>query len=261
MKDFFGIHQTAIVSPLAKLGENVTVGAHSVIYDNVVVGDDGFVGSHCVLGEPNLGIHKDRNAYVNPELLIGRNAMIRSGTTIYAGTRIGDAFECGHKVTIREEAMIGNNVRIGTLSDVQGHCEIGNFVRFHSNVHIGHMSKVEDYVWIFPYVVLTNDPHPPSERLMGVTVEKFAVIATMSVVLPGIRIGQDALVGACSMVRRDVDPETVVVGNPAKMVASVRDIKSKFDGSPIYPWREHFGRGMPWEDIGFDAWQASREAL
>lgn len=258
MDNFFGIHPTAIVSPSAKLGSNVTIGAHSIVYDNVVIGDDTFIGSHCTIGEPIVTIHSQRNAYVNPTLHIGSKALIRSGSTLYAGSRIGESFECGHKVTIREEASIGRNVRIGTLSDIQGHCEIGNYVRFHSNVHIGHKSVVKDYVWIFPYVVLTNDPHPPSETLVGVTVEEFAVIATMSVILPGVTIGQDALVGACSMVRKDVDPESVVVGNPAKPVASIRDIKSKFDGSAIYPWRENFARGMPWESLGYDTWRANQ---
>lgn len=258
MKNFFGVHPTAMVSASAKLGNGVTVGPHSIVYDNVSIGEGTFVGSHCTIGEPTVAIHSQRENYVNPALHIGTNSLIRSGSTIYAGSHIGDSFECGHKVTIRENASIGRNVRIGTLSDIQGHCEIGNYVRFHSNVHIGHKSTVKDYVWIFPYVVLTNDPHPPSETLVGVTVEEFAVIATMAVILPGVRIGQDALVGACSMVRKDVDAESVVVGNPAKPVASIHDVKSKFDGSPIYPWRYTFERGMPWEGIGYDTWRASQ---
>jgi acetyltransferase-like isoleucine patch superfamily enzyme len=254
MDNFFGIHPTAIIAASARIGQDVTIGAHSIVYDNVVIGDGTFIGSHCTLGEPTAAIHS-QGRYVNPELHIGTKALIRSGSTLYAGSRLGEAFECGHKVTIREGAVIGRNVRIGTLSDIQGHCEIGDYVRFHSNVHVGHKSVVKDYVWIFPYVVLTNDPHPPSETLVGVTVEEFAVIATMSVILPGVRIGRDALVGACSMVRKDVDAESVVVGNPAKPVASVREVKSKFDGSNIYPWRETFDRGMPWEGIGYEAWR------
>ena len=181
MDNFFGIHPTAIVAPSARIGRNVTIGAHSIIYDNVAIGDDTFIGSHCTLGEPTVAIHSNRGGYVNPELHIGPKSLIRSGSTLYAGSQLGEAFECGHKVTIRESAVIGRNVRIGTLSDIQGHCEIGDYVRFHSNVHVGHKSVVKDYVWIFPYVVLTNDPHPPSDTLVGVTVEEFAVIATMTI--------------------------------------------------------------------------------
>lgn len=114
---------------------------------------------------------------------------------------------------------------------------------------------VKNYVWISPYVVLTNDPHPPSNTLVGVVVDEFAVIATMSVILPGVTVGTNSLVAASSLVRSDVAAEAVVVGNPAKQIACVRDIKSKFDGSQVDPWRETFDRGMPWEGIGYAAWQ------
>lgn len=256
MKNYFGIHPSAIIGENVTLGEDVTIGARSIVYDNVVIGNGTFIGPDCIIGEPSVTIHAERDTYVNPTLSIGNNSLIRSGTIIYAGSNLGDHFETGHRVTIREQADIGHHVRVGTLSDIQGHCRIGNYVRLHSNVHVGHKSTIKDYAWIFPYVVLTNDPHPPSNTLVGVTIEEFAVVATMSVVLPGVTIGKDALVGASSLVRSDVAPEAVVVGNPGKQVASVRDIKSKFDGTPVYPWRETFDRGMPWQGIGYDKWQA-----
>lgn len=254
MKNYFGIHPSALVGENVTIGQNVTIGAKSIVYDNVVIGDDTFIGPDCIIGEPNVAIHDERDSYVNPVLQIGAGSLIRSGSIIYAGSTFGENFECGHRVTIREQAQIGHHVRIGTLSDIQGHCSIGNYVRLHSNVHVGHKSTIKDYVWIFPYVVLTNDPHPPSNTLVGVTIEKFAVVATMSVVLPGVTIGKDALVGASTLVRADVPAEAVVVGNPGKQVASVRDIKSKFDGQPVYPWRETFDRGMPWQGVGFTQW-------
>lgn len=255
MNNVFGIHPTAIIGENVVLGTNVSIGANSIVYDNVAIGDNTIVGAHCVLGEPNASVYTAGTSYKNPRLTIGDDSLIRSGTIIYAGSTLGDHFECGHRATIREKASIGHHVRIGTLSDIQGHCQIGNYVRLHSNVHIGHKSVVKDYVWIFPYVVLTNDPHPPSEALVGVTVEEFAVIATMSVILPGVTVGRDSLVGASSMVRKDVASETVVAGNPAKVVASIHDVKSKLDGSKVYPWRESFDRGMPWQDIGYEEWR------
>ncbi|SDG47194.1 N-acetyltransferase [Dyella sp. 333MFSha] len=260
MKNVFGIHPTAVIGDNVRLGDGVTVGAHTIVYDNVVIGAGTVIGAHCILGEPNVAIYSDVESYRNPVLTIGEGSLIRSGTILYAGSELGAGFECGHRVTIREGASIGHHVRIGTLSDIQGHCEIGNYVRFHSNVHVGHKSTVKDYVWIFPYVVLTNDPHPPSETLLGVTVEEFAVIATMSVILPGVTVGRNSLVGASSMVRKDVEPETVVAGNPAKTVASIHDIKSRADGTAVYPWPESFDRGMPWQGIGFKKWRDSAES-
>jgi len=108
--------------------------------------------------------------------------------------------------------------------------------------------------------VLTNDPQPPSSILQGVVVEDFAVIATQAVVMAGVRIGRDSLVGASAMVNKDVEPESVVVGVPAKRLAGVRDITSTVTGGPAYPWREHFDRGMPWQGIGYQQWSEQRLA-
>ena len=254
MKNFSGIHPTALIGDGVTIGQDVTIGPRTIIYDNVKIGDKSQIGADVILGEPVADIYRNSEAYANPALTIGASSVIRSGSILYAGSTFGDRLETGHRVTIREGTIAGTNFRVGTLSDIQGDCRIGDYVRFHSNVHIGQKSTVGNYVWIFPYVVLTNDPHPPSETIVGVTVEDFAVIATMSVILPGMTVGQDALVGAGSIVNRNVGKEDVVVGNPAKRVASVRDIKSKHTGQPVYPWREHFERGMPWAGVGYDGW-------
>ena len=248
------IHPSAIVSEKATLGEGVTIGAGAIVYDNVVIGDGSVVGPYCIIGEPVASFYRNE-AYENPPLHIGRGALIRSHSVVYAGSTIGDRFECGHRVTIRESSTIGANCRIGTLSDIQGFCRVGDYVRLHSNVFVAQKSVLGNYVWIFPYTVLTNDPHPPSSVLYGPIVEDFAVLATMVVVLPGVRIGQDALVGAMSLVRSDVPAEAVVVGSPAKVVGTVRQIRSRESGEPVYPWREHFDRGMPWENIGYERWR------
>lgn len=254
------IDPSARIAPSAIIGDNVVIGplvridAGAIIHDNVEISAGTHVGAQCILGEPLADYYRDPDGYRNPRLRIGERSTIRSGTIIYADNDLGPDFECGHRVTIRERARIADHVRIGTLSDIQGHCSIGRYVRLHSNVHIGQGSTIEEFVWIFPYVVLTNDPHPPSNHLVGVTVKRFAIIATMSVVLPGVTIGQDALVGASSMVKRDVNDEDVVSGNPAQRICSVRDIKSKHDRSQVYPWREQFSRGMPWQESTFAQW-------
>lgn len=258
MKHFHGIHPSAMIGDGVEIGDDVTIGPRAMVYDNVRIGAGSFIGADVTLGEPLAAIHDDPESYDNPPLVIGANSLVRSRSILYAGSTFGERLETGHRVTIREGTQAGTNLRVGTVSDIQGHCELGDYVRLHSNVHIGHESVVEDYVWIFPYVVLTNDPHPPSEHRVGVHLERFAVIATMSVLLPGVRVGRDALVAAGAIVTRDVEPEAVVGGNPAKRVASVRDITSRADGSPVYPWREHFDRGMPWEGIGYEGWRNDR---
>ena len=234
------IHSTAIISPKAKIGKNVEIGPSTIVYDNVVIGDNSIIGAFCEIGVAN---HLSKGE----PLVIGANANIRSHSIFYEGSYFGEGLTTGHRVTVRELVKAGKNLQIGTLSDLQGHCEIGDYVRFHSNVHIGQKSKIGNFVWIFPYVVLTNDPHPPSDNLQGVTVKDFAVIATMSVILPGAIIEEGCLVGAHSTVKNASEPHSIYLGSPAKNIGATSKIKLQ-DGNSAYPWTKHFTRGYP-EDI------------
>jgi acetyltransferase-like isoleucine patch superfamily enzyme len=233
------IHSTALISPKAQLGRNVKVGPFTVIHDEVVVGDETVIDGHCEIGYATALAH-------GAPLIIGARSLIRSHSIFYQGSTFGDGLVTGHRVTVREKTHAGEGLQLGTLSDIQGHCEIGNFVRTHSNVHIGQKSKIHDFVWLFPYVVLTNDPHPPSNICIGCEIHRFAVVATMSVVLPGVSVGEGALVAAHSSVSKDVLPHTVVGGSPAKYICDASKIKLR-DGSgqSAYPWTQHFTRGYP----------------
>lgn len=234
------IHTTAIVSKQAKIGENVTIGPNTIIYDNVEIGDNSTIGAFCELGVSNA-------LSENKPLILGKNAHIRSHSVFYENSVFGDGLTTGHRVTVREKVRAGLNLQLGTLCDLQGHCEIGNYVRFHSNVHIGQLSKIGNFVWIFPYVVLTNDPHPPSDTMVGVVIQDYAAIATMSVLLPGAIIAEGCLIGAHSSVKGETEKHCIYVGNPAKNVGSTSKIKL-VNGDSAYPWTQHFRRGYP-EDI------------
>ncbi len=224
-----------------------------IIRDNVHIGKGTFIGARSIIGEYLADFFDGMSSKIHP-LYIGEDSIIRSEAIIYGGSEIGNNFQTGHRVTIRENSKIGHHVRIGTLSDIQGQCTIGNYVNMHSNVHIGMSSVIKDYAWIFPYVVLTNDPTPPSDTLSGVTVEEFAVISTGSIILPGVLIGKDSLVGAGAIVTKDVEAEKVYVGNPARPLCETSKIKNNETGKSIYPWRYTFERGMPWKGIGYDSW-------
>ena len=127
-------------------------------------------------------------------------------------------------------------------------CGIGNGVNLYcqDRIIIGKKTVIGNFVWIFPYVVLTNDPHPPRDILKGVTVEDFAVIATMSVVLPGVKIGKGALIGAHSTLKSNAEPGMLYVGSPAETICNASKIRLQ-DGTrrPAYPWTTHFSRGYP----------------
>lgn len=242
------IHPTAVVAEDAQLGDDVVVGAFSVIHGNVRLGSGTVIGSHCSVGEPTdlAGGHP---------LVLGARSLVRSHSVLYEGSTFGDLLETGHHVTVREGVSSGVNLRVGTLADLQGDTTFGDYVRLHSGVQVHKGSDVGDFVWIFPSVVLTNDPHPPSDvATEGVVVEAYAVIAAMACIAPGVRVGARSLVAASSMVTRDVPPDTVVRGSPARVVGPTSSVILR-DGSgmPAYPWTTHFHRGYPQEVL--DDWE------
>ena len=241
------IHPTSIVSSRAELGAGVVIGPLCVIHDNVILGKGSIVDSHTVLGAPTAEFYDDPSAYEPATCRIGAGSVIRSHSVFYAGVEIEDDFSCGHHVTVREGTHVGQSVRVGTFSDLQGNLSIGSYSRLHSNVHVGRLSTVEEFVWLFPYVVLTNDPHPPSDTCtQGPTVRRFAVVATHTTIFPAVEIGEGALVGAMTLVRKDVPAHSIVVGVPGKVVGSTADVVCH-DGrlDRVYPWWTHFRRGYP----------------
>jgi acetyltransferase-like isoleucine patch superfamily enzyme len=241
------IHPTSIISSGAELGAGVTVGPYALINENVSAGDESYIDSHTVLGAPSAERYTDPGDYEPAPCRIGRGAVIRSHCIVYAGVTIGDNFECGHHVTLREATRIGDGVRIGTLSDVQPEVSIGNHARLHSNVFVAKRSTIEDLTWLFPYVILIDDPHPPSDTCtQGPTIRKFAVVGARSTVYPAVEVGEGALVGAMTLVRHDVPPDAVVTGVPARVVGTTADVvchEGRLDR--VYPWWRHFRRGYP----------------
>ncbi|WP_022756269.1 acyltransferase [Butyrivibrio fibrisolvens] len=238
------------------LEDNVYIDFNCIIRDNVTIKSGTTIGANCIIGEYTADWFSDHNSEIKP-LVIGKDSIIRSGSIIYSYNVIGNNFQTGHHVTIREKTKIGNNVSVGTLSDVQGNCTIGDYVRIHSNVHIGQLSRIDSFTWIYPYVVLTNDPTPPSDNFVGVHIKPFAVVATGSLIMPGIEIGQDSLVAAGAIVTKNVDDYAVVAGNPGKKISDVRKIKSHFADVNVYPWREHFETYMPWIGQDFKTWYSN----
>ena len=240
------IHPTALISDGASLGSQVTVGPYTIVHRGVVVGDRSVIGSHCVLGEPVLDAYLD-GSHVPAPCRIGADGLIRSHTVVYAGVTVGAVFQTGHRVTIREGSEIGADVRVGTLSDLQGDLRVGDHVRLHSNVHVAQGSVIEDFAWLYPQVVLTNDPHPPSDScLQGARVRRFAVVSVGAVLLPGVEVGEHALVGANSLVVDDVPARTVVVGTPAREIGPVQDVRCRHGAlEQVYPWPVQFRRGYP----------------
>jgi acetyltransferase-like isoleucine patch superfamily enzyme len=193
------------------------------IYDNVQLGDGSVVEDFCIVGTPPRGVAEGQLPTI-----IGDGSVIRSHSVIYAGNVIGLNFQTGNKVNIRESNKIGHNVSVGTLSVIEHHVEIADNVRIHTQAFIPEFSVLEEGCWIGPNVVLTNAKYPLSpgvkDQLAGPVIRRGAKIGANSTILPGVVVGENALIGAGSVVVRDVPPGAVVAGNPARVIRQIADL-------------------------------------
>ena len=184
-----------VLKNISKHG-TVILGVNCLIQDNVTLGnsEDGLV-------------------------IIGDNALIRSGSIIYSNVKIGNGLKTGHSVLIRENSEVGDNVLIGTDSVLDGNCKVGNNVSVQTNAYITAYVTIEDDVFIGPRVVTTNDKFMSyGAKLIGPTIKRGARIGANATILPGVVIGEGAIVGSGAVVTRDVPARATVVGNPARIL-------------------------------------------
>jgi acetyltransferase-like isoleucine patch superfamily enzyme len=192
--------------------------------NRVILGDGHEIDPGVILGYP------PGRRIADTALRIGPGARIRSGSVIYAGSTIGTGIETGHSVVIREENVIGDDVSIWNNSTIDYGCTIGSGVRIHCNVYVAQFTTLEDEVFLAPGVIIANDPHPLCGLCMrGPTVKRGARIGVNVTLLPHITIGEGTLIGAGSVVTRDVPAHSVAYGNPARPVGSVDELQCTFD--------------------------------
>ncbi len=194
-----------------------------ILTEEVIIGDGHHIDGGVLLGYPVKRKIKCK------ELVIGKKARIRSGSVIYQGSRIGDSLQTGHNVVIREENNIGDDFKIWNNSVVDYGCKIGDRVKVHSGVYITQFTVIEDDVFLAPGVMVANDIHPgcrlSAKCMRGPTIKRGAQIGVNVTLLPFIMVGENSLVGAGSVVTKDVPSRSVVYGNPAKVVKSIYELR------------------------------------
>jgi len=235
--------QHSIVAPEARVAGSAKIGAFCRIHPRVVIEEDVEIGDHCVIGHPTP------RADGSP-LVIRRGSLIRSHSVLYEGSSFGPGLTTGHHVTLREGIAAGEGAQFGSYSEILGDLEIGDHVRAHSRVLICQGSVIEDFAWIFPGTVFAEDRYPPCDEYRAAPhVHRYAVIGVQVTLMPGVVVGEGALVASASLVRHDVEPGMVVAGVPARPLGHTSELEQPVgSGQPAYPWRRHFHRGYP-EDV------------
>jgi acetyltransferase-like isoleucine patch superfamily enzyme len=189
----------------------------------VRLGANGIIDPGVLLGYPS------GRPGVSGVTTIGPSARIRAGSIVYAAVDIGEDFETGHNVIVREENRIGKHCVIWNNSTIDYGCVIGDRVKIHCNIYVAQFTTIEDDVFMAPGVTIANDPHPICSKCMqGPTIKRGARIGVNVTLLPLITIGENALVGAGSVVIHDVPPGMAVAGNPARVIGPVDNLECPF---------------------------------
>lgn len=185
-------------------------------------------GGEGLEADPGVFLSYRGSRKVQPTLVLGRDARVRSGTILYSGTRIGDRFTTGHHVVIREQCELGDDVSVWSNSVVDYGCRLADGVKIHTNCYVAQYTDIGPGAFLAPGVSLANDLYPgqqeSAEVMSGPLVGEGAQLGVNVTVLPYVRIGAGCLVGAGSVVTRDLPPGVVAYGSPAVVRGRVRDL-------------------------------------
>jgi acetyltransferase-like isoleucine patch superfamily enzyme len=144
---------------------------------------------------------------------------------------IGPGTNIWQYVVVLPRARIGHDCNICAQVFIENEVVVGNRVTIKSGVQLWDGLCIEDDVFIGPNVTFTNDKFPRSkvhpENFPVTTVKTGASIGGGAVILPGLTIGEHAMVGAGAVVTRDVPPYAVVVGNPARVIGNALEGKNE----------------------------------
>ncbi len=141
--------------------------------------------------------------------------------------KIGKNVKIWHFAYVGDNTIIGDNVKIGSLAHVDYNVIIGENTMIEGLVYIPPLSRIGKNVFVGPAASLTNDPYPPSDKLVGVTIKDGAIIGSRAVIKAGVTIGENSVVAMGAVVTKDVPDNVLVAGVPAKVKYSREEYDRK----------------------------------
>ena len=158
---------------------------------------------------------KKKSLYIHPTAIINSTKKIGSGTKIWVNAQIRENVSIGKKCIISKDVYIDKNVKVGNFCKIQNGASIYDGVTISNNVFVG------------PHVCFTNDKVPRAFnkkwKITKTIINDGASIGANSTIVCGVELGEYSMVGAGSVVTKNVEPKTLVYGNPAKFIKKFKN--------------------------------------
>lgn len=214
-----------VIMQKAQIGAKSRLGNGVIVYPGVKIGKNAWIEDHVVLGRQPRGTkHIALKIKSNtPPLKIGENVVVGAMSVIYAGGKIGKNVYIADGCLIRERNRLDDLVRIGKGVTFEHDAHLKKGVIVQANANIAEFMDVGEGSFI------GNTFSPNADKLMKVhghrfnppKIKKNVRIGGNVTLLPGVTIGNNSVVGAGAVVTKDVPPNVIVVGNPAKFLRKV----------------------------------------
>lgn len=222
------IASTVIIHDDVVIEDGVILHDYVVLYPGTVLKKDVEVYDHCVIGKipttPGSTARALKDHY--KEVVVGANSILCPCVVLYAGTIIGEHTLLGDYCSIREDCKVGNYCILSRNVSVNYETTIGDYTKIMDNSHITGNMVIGNHVFISVLVATTNDNAMgrngySEEDVQGAVIHDYVTIGAAANILPNIDIGENAIVGAGSVVTKNVPASKVVMGVPAKVVRDV----------------------------------------
>lgn len=220
--------QNVVIGLSVIFGESIVIGNNVTIYDGTSFGNNIIIHDNVVIGKQPTRAKSS----ILPEVgklsptIIGSGVTLGTSSIIYAEAQLGDDVFVADLATVRERVSVGEKTIVGRGVAIENDCKIGRNCKLETNCYITAYSELGDYVFIAPYVVTTNDNFMARgkerfDKFKGVTIKDGGRIGANATILPGKTINEDGTVAAGSIVSKDVEKESLVLGSPAKSIGNV----------------------------------------
>ncbi len=218
----------AVLEQGVRVGRNCRIGHHVVLRAGSLIGDDVRIDDFVVVGKwPLRAVNSIlKPTQELPPARIEAGCLLGTGVAIYRGAELAQNVLVADQATVRERVAVGAFTIVGRGVVIENDCRVGRYCKLETECYITAYSTLEDRVFIAPQVATSNDrfigrTEERFEHFKGVTVRKGGRVGVGAVILPGLTVGEDALIAAGSVLTRDAPAGMILLGSPAKVLRPV----------------------------------------